>query len=502
MTAMDGIPARAPGPHPTPEQLLQRIPLKQGDVFNEAKIDSSQAILTAEFQNRGHAFAEVLREYAIRKDERSAAVTFTIYPGEVYHFGDVTIEGETSVSQKLIRGQVQFGKGDLFRLDRVYDTQRRLYQLNLFRRVQVEPQYDAAVADTLPVGISVADADEHLVRLGLGYGTEDFFRASASWLDRNFLGGARQARLAAEYSSRRRGGTASLTQPNVLVDDLSATATGFFGEELEDSYDVRRLGGTARITHEISGDLRSYYGLNIERDDFLRVDEDVQGEILGPNFINPSTLSYVEFGLLLDDTDDLFSPTRGMTAHLDYHLANTVLTGDYQYHRLTLLVTKYVEVRDGWVLAFKVLPGVLEPYGSVATDGDSAVVAPLFERLFSGGSTSVRGYQRRRLGPLAGEDCENNFDDCDPIGGEALLEGSAELRFPLFGNFRGVAFVDAGNVWLDRGDVSLSELRYTPGVGVRYATPIGPVRFDVGFKTNGDDPGPGMVLHFSIGNAF
>ncbi len=485
------------------EDLRADLPMREGDVFSEARIDSAQEVLTARLQNRGFAFGEVLKEYRIDKIGRSATLVYTGYPGDLYRFGDVRVEGETNVSPKLIRGQVQFDAGDLYELDEVYDTQRKLYQLGLFRRVQVEPQYDAPLGDTLPVVIRVAPAQEHLVRLGAGYGSEEQVRASASWLDRNFLGGARQARVAGEFSRLRRLASASLTQPNVLISDLSATGTIFYSQDREDTYRVRRAGGTGRINHEVSGDLRTFYGFNVERDQFSEIDSlDLVQALLGQQFLNPSTLSFLEFGALLDTTDDIFSPTEGNTVNLNYHFANTFVTGDYRYHRATLLATHYQEIRRGWVLAFKVLPGVIRPYGSAETAGDSIVSVPLFERLFAGGSTSVRGYQRRRLGPLAGENCDEKDAECDPVGGEALLETSAELRFPLFGKLRGVAFVDAGNVWTELGDVTLSEIRYTPGVGVRYETPIGPVRVDAGFKTRAEDPGPGVVFHFSVGNAF
>jgi outer membrane protein assembly complex protein YaeT len=479
------------------------LPLREGQVFSEARIDSAEATLQAAFQNRGYAFAEVLKEYRIDKDARRATVIFTIEAGELYRFGSVTVEGETDVSHKLILGQVQFRPGQLYSLDKVYDTQRRLYQLNLFRRAQVEPQFDSPVGDSLPVVIHVADAKSHLVRVGVGYGSEEQFRGSVSWLDRNFLGGARQARVQAEYSALRRNASVSLTQPNVLSHDLSATALGFYGQDREDTYTVKRLGGSARVNHELSPSIRTFYGLNVERDDFTKIEnlEDIQ-QILGQEFINPSTLAYLELGAFLDTSDDLLDPTEGYTATLSYHLAQTFLTGDYKYHRVTLQATNYRELRPGWILALKVLPGFIEPIGEVVTAGGEAVTAPLFERLFAGGSTSVRGYQRRKLGPLVGDNCDDNIDNCDPVGGEALFESSAELRFPFVGNLRGVAFVDAGNIWPTPGDVSLSDLRYTPGFGVRYPTPVGPVRVDVGFKTKGSDPGPPFVIHFSVGNAF
>jgi outer membrane protein insertion porin family len=481
----------------------QQITLREGDVFSEARIDSAEAILTAYLQNRGYAFAEILKEYRIDKKARSAAVTFTAYPGGLYRFGEVSIEGETGVSHKLIRGQVQFRPGDLYSLDKVYDTQRRLYQLNLFRRVQVEPQYASPAGDSLPVVLSVTDAKDHLARLGVGYGTEDFFRASASWLDRNFLGGARQARLQGEFSSLRRAVSASLTQPNVLSHDLSATGTAFYSQDREDTYTVGRVGGSGRVNHEVSPSVRALYGFNLERDDFTEIKEldDIQ-RLLGQTFLNPSTLSYLELGSLMDTTDDIFEPTEGFTLNLNYHLAQTWLTGDYQYHRVTLLVTHYQEVRRGWVLALKALPGWIDSYGAAAAVGDSVVTVPLFERLFAGGSTSVRGYQRRRLGPVVGPDCDTGGADCFPVGGEASFESSLELRFPLKGKLRGVGFIDSGFVWPRPEDVSLADLRYTPGFGVRYPTPIGPVRVDVGVKTKGSDPGPPFVLHFSVGNAF
>ncbi len=485
------------------ERARRGLSLHEGEVFNEARIDSAESALQTTFQNRGYAFAEVLKEYRIDKDERRATVIFTVDAGQLYRFGRVTIEGETDVTPKLIRGQVQFRPGQRYSLDKVYDTQRRLYQLNLFRRAQVEPQYDAPAGDSLPVVIRVADAKDHLVRLGLGYGSEEQLRASASWLNRNFLGGARQARVQGEYSGLRRGASVSLTQPNVVSHDLSATALGFFAQDREDTYTVRRYGGSGRVNHEISPSVRAFYGLNVERDDFTKIEneQDIQ-EILGQEFINPSTLAYLELGAILDTTNDILSPTEGFTVSLNYHLAQTWLTGDYKYHRVTLQATHYREVRPGWVLAFKVLPGLIEPIGQVTTGTGEAITAPLFERLFAGGSTSVRGYQRRKLGPLVGEDCDGNVDNCDPVGGEALFESSLELRFPLFGNFRAVTFVDAGDVWATPDDVSLSDLRYTPGVGVRYPTPVGPVRVDVGFKTRSTDPGPPFVVHFSVGNAF
>ena len=148
-------------------------------------------------------------------------------------------------------------------------------------------------------------------------------------------------------------------------------------------------------------------------------------------------------------------------------------------------------------MAAKVLPGIISTFG-----GEQARV-PLFQRLFAGGSTSVRGYERRHLGPKDNPAMFGQDRDPEPIGGNALFETGVELRFPIRGNFRGTAFVDAGNVWDDQGDIALDDLRYTPGLGIRYVTPIGPVRLDAARRMSDDEPNLARwVFHISIGDAY
>jgi outer membrane translocation and assembly module TamA len=125
---------------------------------------------------------------------------------------------------------------------------------------------------------------------------------------------------------------------------------------------------------------------------------------------------------------------------------------------------------------------------------DGSTEVPLFERFFAGGANSVRGYGRHRLGPLSSAD--------DPVGGRSLIEGSLELRHPLFANLGGALFLDFGQVSLDSFDVPIDDLRYALGFGVSYTTPIGPLRLDLGFPLrppHGDQP---WQVHFSIGQFF
>ena len=480
------------------QELRQQIPLQEEEIFNEEDLRASREILENEFKDRGYAFAQVLLEYRIRKEERTATVTYTVAPGEIYTFGDVAVVGgEDAEDRQLIREQLAFQSGEVYDRQKVLDSQRRIYELALFRRVDIEPQLGSVRDDIVDVVVTVEPAPTHLVRVGVGYGTEDLIRVSGSWLDRNLLGRGRQLEVRGLYSEIDREAAVTYRQPTLVVPDLDAVVTGFLRFEREDAFTVRRTGATTRVGYRISRTLQSNAGFTGERAFFTDFERGVLIPELGRDFINPSRLLNADLGASFDNTDSLFQPTRGFRADLDYQIGLPLLGFDYGYHKVTLLFTHYRQVREGWVVAAKVLPGVIYPYG-----GAQARV-PLFQRLFAGGANSLRGYERRHVGPKLDPEAFGVEGDPEPIGGNGLLETSVELRFPLRGNFRGAAFVDAGNVWDEAGEISPGDLEYTPGAGIRYLTPIGPIRLDVARRTSNDEPFlPRWVFHISIGNAF
>jgi len=486
-------------------ELADRMPLRQGDIFTENELHASRDTLEAAFQNRGYAFATVLLEYRIRREQRTAAVTYTVDPGELYYFGQVRVTGEDPGDEGLILDQLAFRQGDLYDRQDVNTSQRRIYDLALYRRVDIVPQLATLRGDTVDVVVTVVESDHHVVRAGVGYGTEEQFRAQASWLDRNFFGGARQLEVRAQYSQLEREGAVTYRQPFFLVPDLSFQGSGFLRFEIERNYTVERVGTTGRWGYTFSPRTQARIATTWERDDFSDFDEGVLIPEFGRQFINPSRLFYVDMSLSHDTTDSLFRPTRGYKAVGAYQIGLPILTTDYAYHKLTVLLTYYWQVRTGWVLAFKLLPGAIFTYGGDPDEdpGNKGRV-PLFQRLFAGGANSVRGYERRQLGPKDDPAASGQARDPDPIGGEGLLESSVELRFPIRGKFRGAAFLDAGNVWRSPGDVQPGDLKYTPGVGLRYETIVGPLRLDVARRTASDEnPNlPRWVFHISIGHAF
>ncbi|MGH7543279.1 MAG: outer membrane protein assembly factor BamA [Gemmatimonadota bacterium] len=480
-------------------RIRRALPLEQGEIFNEADLVESRTFLENGFQDRGYAFATVLLEYRIRKEARTASVTYTVVPGEVYYYGAIDVEGEEDPGdEELVRGQLAFEGGERYGREEILDSQRRLYQLGIYRRVEIEPRLGSVRGDTVDVVVTVVPSPTQVVRVGVGYGTEDLLRVSGSWLDRNFFGGSRQLEFVGLYSGLERRAAASYRQPTFLVPDLDSSLTGFLRFDTEDNYTVERLGASTRLGYRVSRRILASASLTVERADFSNFDEGVLIPELGRDFINPSRLMNVDLRTFYDGTDSLFMPSRGFRADFAYQVGLPVASFDYGYHKVAVQLATYREIREGWVVAAKVLPGAISTFGGVQGR------VPLFQRLFAGGSTSVRGYERRQLGPKDDPAARGQPRDPEPIGGNALFETSLELRFPIRGSFRGAAFVDAGNVWSEASDLALGDLRYTPGIGVRYVTPIGPIRLDAARRTSGEEEDflPGWVFHISIGNAF
>jgi outer membrane protein insertion porin family len=211
--------------------------------------------------------------------------------------------------------------------------------------------------------------------------------------------------------------------------------------------------------------------------------------------VSRGTLSAVVFDISRNTTNNLLNSTRGylLSGHIEQ--AGKWLWGSYNFWSASAEARHFVTFGRTVTLATRLRAGSIMP-----TDNDEANV-PFYRRFFLGGSSSIRGWGRFDVSPLT-----EGF----PIGGLTMLEGSSEVRVPLRGKFGAVAFIDFGNVWRDSRSFDLGDLRYAVGPGLRYQTPIGPARFDVGYQlnpidgllVNGEAQKRRFRVHFSIGQAF
>jgi outer membrane translocation and assembly module TamA len=240
-----------------------------------------------------------------------------------------------------------------------------------------------------------------------------------------------------------------------------------------------------RLERHFSPTLSGFAGYRLE---FLKFNEVASSTIQTLGGIRrEGVLSGPSLGVVWDTTEDPLNPTQGGIVSLFANQAGKIWGGEYEFFSLTAEAKRYQRIGWGVVLASRLEIGLSDAFGSRKN-------MPLSERFYAGGEGSVRGYGRRKLGPLNGAD--------DPLGGLSLVEGSVELRRPLWRNLSGAIFLDFGQVSLDSYDLPFDDLQFAPGFGMSYATPVGPLRLDIGFPINpAEDDGPWQV-HFSIGQYF
>jgi outer membrane protein insertion porin family/translocation and assembly module TamA len=207
------------------------------------------------------------------------------------------------------------------------------------------------------------------------------------------------------------------------------------------------------------------------------------------------TLNAFGFDLQHSTADNVLNAHRGFQVAMHLEQAGRILPGTFSYFSASVDGRHYLPVSDRLVLANRL------QIGNIAPAGNDPTQVPFSKKYFLGGAGSIRGWGRYEVSPLGGG---------LPVGGNSMLAFSSELRRALRGSLGGVLFLDGGNVWTNSGGYKLNDLRYAIGPGLRYQTPIGPVRFDLGYQLN---PISGLIvngqpeqrrwrIHFSIGQAF
>ena len=429
---------------------------------------------------------------------------FVAEPGQIAYFGPVEISGNKSVGDDVIRRELAYKPGDLYRRSLVQDTQRRLYGMELFQFANVEPLNQELQPAEVPTRVTVAEGKHQRVNFGVGYGTEEKGRVDAEYHHVNFLGGARTAGAHVRWSSLDRGVRLEFNQPYLFRPHFSLGAEGQQWRTFTPAYSSTVTGGKATITHRANQRTSWSVSVTSERDSSTISEAALNDPTLRSSLIalgldpvtgrQDGTLNALGFDLQHSTADSVLDAHRGYQIAVHTEQAGRIVPGTFNYYAASADGRHYLPLGDDLVVATRA------QIGSINAVGTESINVPFAKKYFLGGSTSVRGWDRFEISPLSSG---------LPIGGDSMLALSAELRAALRGNLGGVVFIDAGNVWAGPYDFDLTDLRYAVGPGLRYQTPIGPIRFDFGWQLN---PIPGLLvngkpsrqwrMHFSIGQAF
>lgn len=528
-----------------PRRLMARLPLKEDRPLNRFLFDESADSILFASRERGFPFASVFRGYEVDRQARTAAVSYFVEPGPRARIGEILVDSAAGVRPSLVRRFLAFKVGDPFRQSALYASQRTLYRTDMFRYVSVGVAPDSVVAGTdslVRIRVTVAEAPRARIRAGAGYGTVDCFRTQANATVANFLGGGRRLDLAGKLSKLGVGAptgagletslcralesdpfsdtlnyatSVTVTQPALFSRRTTGALTAFAERRSEfRAYETVQLGGAASFAFgggAPPGVVLTYRIANsrtiADAATFCVSFDRCEAAVVG---ILSRSKRQASLGLALSDihTNSPIDPTAGHALTADLMTASRPLLSQVVFDKVVGDAALYRPLTRRWVLALRVRAGTIRT--GLSTVADSVIrFVPPEERFYLGGPSTVRGYGRNAMGPVVYVtsdtsqltlDGAGNPIACDgcrtsPLGASAMALANAELRVPSpvwSSRLRLALFVDAGQLWeqSDTRGLVPTGVRVTPGVGVRFATPLGPMRFDVGYNRYPGQCGP------------
>lgn len=527
-----------------PRWLAERIPLRPLAPFGRAAFEAGADSIVAALTARGYPFAEVFRDYAVDLTTRQATVAYDVAPGPRARIGRISVVGARSVGERTIRRALAFRTSDWFDREALFTSQRALYRTDLFDYVNVGVAPDSTLpgTDTLvAIRVQVGEGRPRAARAGIGYGTVDCFRTQGSLTWANFLGGARRFEIGASAAKLGVGKPADAGFQDALCPalrgdrfsdrvtyqaSLDLTQPAFLGRR-----NALGLSLLAERRSELQAFEREAIGAAVALTTLLRRDVPVAlayrysyGSTRADDAVFCTLFDRCESATvrLLSErrrqatitltgtrtrTDAPVDPSRGSVVSLEAAHASPWIGSDtlISFNKAAADATFYRQLWPGWVAALELFGGAI--FSARALVGGRGVrFVPPEERFYAGGPASVRGYARNQLGPVVyvTDSLDAGLLPADtvpvgvrssPVGGNALALAKLELRFPSAiwpSRLRMAAFVDVGELWEQAGDRLVSTgRRISPGLGVRFATPLGPVRADLAY--NGYDAQVGSL---------
>ena len=521
------------------DSMARRLPLAPGDRFDLGDFDASADQVLRDLQARGYAYAEVLRNYSVDTLANRATATLTAIPRMQVRVDSIIVRGAENLGEREARRQMSFRPGQLLRRSALVQSQSNLYGLPIVQiaSVTIAPdslQNTPADSSTTTVLVSVAEAPVNQAEAAVGYGSVECFNVEANYTNRSFTGGARTLGLQTSVSKIGLGGAtdagfggnlcrafendtsanrldyranALFTQPYFLSPRNHLTLNVYAERVSEPTvYQREARGGALNLNHRLASRSFLIGSFELQRSTTIAspvlfcsafqicLPEDLE-RMTEPRFRNTVAVNYI-----LDRSNNPLNATRGYTARSAVAWAAPWLGSTLTFVRWTGEGSWYRTLRPGWVFASSVRLGNFFRTASLNPERPADDFLPPEERFYAGGATTVRGYSPNALGRgvyvTRGPGRDTSFV---PVGGTSLGIVNGEVRFPspLFPRLTRLAFfVDAGavgtgNIW----NLDASDWRYTPGVGLRIATPVGPARVDLAYNPYNPPRGVLFLAH-------
>jgi outer membrane protein insertion porin family len=491
------------------DELLKLSTMRKGEVFSAADLNATTKALSDRLGSLGYAFSNINAVPDIDKEKREVTFNFLVDPGRRAYVRRINVTGNDKTRDEVIRREMRQFEDSWYDGDKIRVSKDRVNRLGYFKSVEIESIPVPDAPDQVDLNVVVSERNTGNFTVGVGFGSTEKVILTAAINQTNFLGTGNA--LNAEINSSRiyRTFVLSYTNPYYTTDGISRTFD-FYSRLTNASalnlgaYKLRSNGLGMRFGIPYTETDRWFAGLSVEN---TQINADVDTTLVSPpaaslvpgriwthvrDFGPSSTGVLGNIGWRRDTRDSSFTPTRGALSAGSLEV--TLPVGDFRYAKLGFNHQRYIPLAKNYTLALNLDIGVGQAIGGTTK-------YPFFKNYYAGGIGSVRGFEPSSLGAR-----ETSGGISVPIGGRSRFVASAEYVFPLPGSgneglVRSFLFVDAGNVFPGTA-INLGDLRYSTGIGLNWASPVGPMKISFGVPLNKQITDRTQKIQFQIGTAF
>ena len=478
----------------TEDEMMEKLKLKSGDIYNEENLRLDIQTLTEMYQDKGYAFANVLRTLEVVPGENKVDVLFSFEKGVIAYFGKIVMKGNTKTRDKVIRRELRIHEGEMYSGSKLRISKDNVNRLGFFQPESVvfNTITRKGTDNVLDVEISIKERPTGQISLGAGYSTATNGFVQASVAQNNFRGLGQNINLNLSYSNKQQIYNLGFTEPYLF--DTKWTAGADYYQTVSyfiRSFAYRKHGGDVRVGHPIFEYTRLFLTYRYEDNKV----SDVINEGIDPKVENGSSSS-LQASIIRDKRNNIFEPSNGYytSGSLEY----TGLGGTMRWMKAELEGRYYKPIIGDLVLRSRVNAAQL--FKTTSRD------IPRVEKFSMGGARNMRGFNLEDIGPIRkAKNTETGALEDFNFGGLFSLLGTLEFEHPLIkeAGLKWVVFYDAGNVYETRlGENQDFSLRSNYGFGFRWFSPIGVLRFEFGFPINPREDEASNQFNFDIGQLF